>query len=75
MPAYVINDMEITDPVTFDQSIRVSIEHGTNNNRGDDYSSVAYWYQTEPHLKFPPLPPVTERLPIDHWTAVPDPVK
>lgn len=65
----------LEDPVTFDQSIRVSIEHGTNNNRGDDYSSVAYWYQTEPHLKFPPLPPVAERLPIDHWTAVPDPVK
>jgi hypothetical protein len=24
---------------------------------------VAYWYQTEPHAAFPPLPPVGERLP------------
>ena len=23
----------------------------------DDIASVAYWYQTEPHAKFPPLPP------------------
>jgi hypothetical protein len=22
----------------------------------DDISSVAYWYQTHPHAKFPPLP-------------------
>ena len=22
----------------------------------DDIASVAYWYQTEPHAKFPPLP-------------------
>ena len=25
--------------------------------------SVAYWYQTEPHAKFPALPPVADRLP------------
>jgi hypothetical protein len=61
----------IEDPVTFDRSLRVSIEHGASNNRGDDYSSVAYWYQAEPHQKFPPLPPVADRLPIDNWTAVP----
>jgi hypothetical protein len=23
----------------------------------DDIASVAYWYQTEPHAKFPALPP------------------
>jgi hypothetical protein len=24
---------------------------------------VAYWYQTEPHASFPPLPPLAQRLP------------
>jgi hypothetical protein len=61
----------IEDPVTFDKSLRVTIEHGAQNDRGDDYSSVAYWYQTEPHKKFPALPAAADRLPIDRWTATP----
>ena len=51
--------------------MKFSIEHGHANDRGDDYSSVAYWYQTEPHKKFPPLIDVKDRLPIDRWEAVP----
>ena len=46
----------MTDPVYFDKSLRFSIEHGHDNNLTLDLSSVAYWYQTEPHKKFPPLP-------------------
>jgi hypothetical protein len=53
----------IPDPVHFQQSIRVTIEHGHANNLSNDYSSTAYWYQMEPHLEFPPLPPVAGRLP------------
>ncbi|MEO0248016.1 MAG: DUF2961 domain-containing protein, partial [candidate division WOR-3 bacterium] len=53
----------IEDPVIFHQSIRVTIEHGHANLQENDYSSVAYWYQTEPHKPFPVLPPVQERLP------------
>lgn len=53
----------IEDPIHFAKSIRVTIEHGHNNQRSDDYSSTAYWYQTEPHKPFPTLPPVSERLP------------
>ncbi|WP_197510870.1 DUF2961 domain-containing protein [Tessaracoccus coleopterorum] len=34
----------IEDPVTFSESVRVTIEHGHNNQRSDDISSVAYWY-------------------------------
>ena len=30
--------------------------------RADDFSSVAYWYQTEPHTPFAELPPAEERL-------------
>lgn len=52
----------IEDPVVFDRSIRVTIEHGHANKRSDDLSSVAYWYQTLPSLPFD-LPPVQQRLP------------
>ncbi|MER6946244.1 glycoside hydrolase family 172 protein [Nonomuraea sp. NPDC000554] len=52
----------VEDPITFDESIRVTIEHGHANKRSDDYSSVAYWYQTLPHRPFG-LAPVEERLP------------
>ncbi|MEW6686287.1 MAG: glycoside hydrolase family 172 protein [Candidatus Edwardsbacteria bacterium] len=54
----------IEDPIVFKKSILVTIEHGHANRRSDDYSSTAYWYQSEPHKKFPPMPPVEQRLPI-----------
>ena len=50
-------------PVCFDKSIRMTIEHGHANHRSDNYYTVAYWYQTEPHLSFPILPSVGERIP------------
>ena len=53
----------IEDPVHFRESIRVTIEHGHANDLTNDYSSTAYWYQTEPHAAFPALPPVEARLP------------
>ena len=56
----------LNDPVRFERSLRFSIEHGHANDRADNYYSVAYWYQTEPHAGFPPLPPVEERLPRLH---------
>ena len=52
----------VEDPVTFERSIRVTIEHGHANKRSDDYSSVAYWYQAEPHKPFSILP-VEQRVP------------
>jgi hypothetical protein len=54
----------IEDPIMFNKSIRVTIEHGHNNHRSDDYSSTAYWYQTEPHRSFRKLPCVQDRLPL-----------
>ena len=53
----------IEDPVYFHKNIKVKIEHGHANQRSDDWSSTAYWYQTEPHKKFKPLLPMEERLP------------
>ena len=52
----------VEDPVTFERSIRVTIEHGHANKRSDDLSSVAYWYQIEPHRPFSILP-VEQRIP------------
>lgn len=54
----------IQDPIMFEKSIRVTIEHGHNNSRSDDYSSTAYWYQTEPHMDYKAILPASERLPV-----------
>lgn len=53
----------ITDPIAFQKSLRVTLEHGHANDRQDDWYSAAFWYQTLP----PPTPPtmanVFDRLP------------
>jgi len=53
----------LDSPITFTKSLRATIEHGHANHRSDDYYSVAYWYQTEPHASFPSLPSLEERIP------------
>lgn len=59
----------LESPIAFTRSLRVTIEHGHANDRSDDYASVAYWYQAEPHKSFPPMLTVQERMPraeMDH---------
>ncbi len=52
----------IMDPIRFQKDLRVTIQllGWRSGNRylplQDDVSSVAYWYQSEPHVPFPPLP-------------------
>jgi hypothetical protein len=50
-------------PVVFNKSIKMTIEHGHANHRSDNYYTVGYWYQMEPHSAFPELPQVEERIP------------
>ena len=50
-------------PIPFEKEFKATIEHGGQNARSDNFYSVAYWYQAEPHAPFPSLPPVAERLP------------
>ena len=50
-------------PIPFSKSFKASIEHGHANFRSDNFYSVGYWYQAEPHAAFPGLPPVEQRLP------------
>jgi hypothetical protein len=69
----------LADPVPFKKSLRVEIEHKgaqkfpdaprTNFIERDDLmSSVAFWYQGEPHKPWPALPPGQERLPFRETT-------
>ncbi|MBN9544354.1 MAG: DUF2961 domain-containing protein [Alphaproteobacteria bacterium] len=58
-------------PILFQKSFKATIEHGHANHRSDNYYSVAYWYQAEPHAALKPLPPVAERLPATQATGGP----
>jgi hypothetical protein len=60
---YCLYRWHTESPITFEKSIRVTIEHGHANNRSDNFYSTAYWYQTEPHAAFPALPAPAERIP------------
>lgn len=60
---YCLYRWHLEDPYCFKRSIKVTIEHGHANHRSDNFYTTAYWYQTEPHLKFPALPDVKERIP------------
>jgi len=72
----------IPDPVCFEQSLKVEIEHKgevTNPNgtirsgfeeRPDELSSVAFWYQTEPHKPLSKLPSAYLRLDCDYRKTV-----
>lgn len=53
----------LDSPIPFTNSLRATIEHGHANHRSDNLFSVAYWYQAEPHVPFPALPPVKDRYP------------
>lgn len=61
----------LDSPIPFTKSFRATIEHGHANHRSDNYYSVAYWYQTEPHAKFPALPSLEERIPRLHAVGGP----
>jgi len=64
----------ITDPIRFDSDLRVTVqalgwrsearEEAKYLPLQDDISSVAYWYQTEPHCLFPALPEI-EKLEVN----------
>jgi hypothetical protein len=53
----------LDSPIPFTRSLKATIEHGHANHRSDNFFSVAYWYQAEPHAAFPALPAVEQRVP------------
>jgi len=61
-PRFGLYRWHITDPIRFEQNLRVTMQSLGWQSGGrylplkDDLSSVAFWYQTEPHAAFPKLP-------------------
>jgi hypothetical protein len=53
----------LDSPIPFTKSLRATIEHGHANHRSDNFFSVAYWYQAEPHAAFPAMPALEQRIP------------
>jgi hypothetical protein len=63
----------VSDAITFQKSLRVSIGFGklegaynTEFSKPENrlqFSSTAYWYQTEPHAPWPALPRAADRAP------------
>jgi hypothetical protein len=52
----------ITDAWAFDQSIDFTIEHGPEGNKmPTDYTSVTYFYSSDPPQNSDPLPPAAKR--------------
>lgn len=77
----------INDRVSFGRSMRMTVGFGKNESpmfhelfsKPENLlqlSSVAYWYQTEPHKPFAPLAPAAERHPHGYAASKPaDPAK
>lgn len=58
----------VLDPIKFHEDLRLTVQQIGAGHKGlferqDDYSSVAYWYQSEPHNKFDALPCREDRIP------------
>lgn len=70
-PKWSLYRWHIMDPVFFESELRVTIqalgwwpgERRRYQPLADDIASVAYWYQSEPHLPFHSLPPLVDRWP------------
>ena len=57
-------------PVSFNERIRVTLDHGLDNALPARYDCAAYWYQSEPHAPLAELPPARDRHPSGAAAAV-----
>ena len=70
--AFGLYRWHILDPIRFDKDLRVTIQDlgwrhdGRYNNQKSDISSTTFWYQAEPHAKFP-RSPLKDDLEIPRW--------
>jgi hypothetical protein len=64
----------LPDSVPFRRRIRVSFEHGTENDLTNDYSSTAYWYAKAGAEDFFLSRPAAERtaIPPERWSSMRD---
>lgn len=67
VPKHGMYRWHVPDPIRFHEDLRVTVQdighRGELFERSDDISSVAYWYQREPHAPFPDLPETEARRP------------
>lgn len=69
VPKHGMYRWHIMDPVRFGKDLRVTMQAlgwlpgHKFQPLTDDIASTAYWYQAEPHGKFPKMPSRTERFP------------
>ena len=61
---YLVYRWHGDNPVTFERYLKHTIEHGHADDRGDNFYTVCYWYQTQPYTDFPTLPAAADRIPI-----------
>ncbi len=68
MPQYwSVYRWHIQDPINFEQDLKITLQGlgwGKKYRKltKDDITTVAYWYQAEPHAPFPKLPALETRL-------------
>lgn len=54
---FLLYRFHVPDPICFEKSFRMTFDNlGWSGPRYDDYSSVAFWYQTLPSARLKPLP-------------------
>ncbi len=69
IPKHALYRWHVPDPIRFHKDLRVTIQalgwwpNGKFQPLTDDLSSVAYWYQSEPHKPFPAMLSREERFP------------
>jgi len=57
----------LLDPIHFQKSLKLDLTcYGVDvGHKTDEYSTACFWYQSEPHTAFYPLPPAEDLYPID----------
>jgi len=69
VPRHGLYRWHIMDPIRFQKDLKVTMQalgwwlKGKFQPLTDDISSVAYWYQREPHAPFPTMPDLAGRWP------------
>lgn len=68
LPMHGLYRWHLPDPIAFDTQLRVTYQDLGNDDiglfeRADDISTVAYWYQAEPHAAQQPILSRRQRLP------------
>ena len=60
---FLLYRFHVPDPIHFQTAFRMTLDNlGWTGPRYDDYTSVAFWYQTLPHKPFKPLPTDAEMV-------------